>query len=230
MKILKICKKTFIWFILVIATVHARDVILTESRKITISHQNVEFSNPVYSIDGTTYVPVRDIANILGYDVVWDKETDTVNLALKKVPNDLTEKREGVVEGTEAKYIYSGTTKWSLDESEYDVNYWEKMYYPDTYETPMREYKNISIDDALKIGVDEYGLTEKATYGVSYIKNIDCFVIECSADLPEHLKGQVINWHYPPPVIVRRMDGMILNGRTESSKSSSPNLSGRPWK
>lgn len=38
--------------------------------------------NPVepFGIDGTTYLPVRGIANVLGLDVLWDGATQTVNL------------------------------------------------------------------------------------------------------------------------------------------------------
>jgi len=47
---------------------------------IIINGQPYYFSQPVIVKDGTTYVPVREIAGILGADVWWNGETNTVGV------------------------------------------------------------------------------------------------------------------------------------------------------
>lgn len=58
----------------------------TVSRSIYLDGEKVELKDVygravnVFSLDGTTYVPVRAIANALGLSVIWDDTTKTVNL------------------------------------------------------------------------------------------------------------------------------------------------------
>ena len=54
-----------------------------DGKKVDLKDGNGKSVN-VFTLDGTTYVPVRAIANALGLDVDWDADTNTVHLMTNK--------------------------------------------------------------------------------------------------------------------------------------------------
>lgn len=57
--------------------------IMINGEEITPTDANGEYVEP-FAIEGTTYLPVRAVANALGLDVGWDMKTKTVQLSKKK--------------------------------------------------------------------------------------------------------------------------------------------------
>ena len=49
--------------------------------KIMINGKITELKNSIVVIDGTSYLPVREISNLLGYEVEWEEETGTIGLS-----------------------------------------------------------------------------------------------------------------------------------------------------
>lgn len=45
---------------------------------VNVNGEELEADNILYN--GTTYIPIRDVAEILGKDVIWEQETMTVNI------------------------------------------------------------------------------------------------------------------------------------------------------
>jgi len=58
---------------------------------IAIDGQRIQTENEPFVFEGRTYLPVRDIANALGFDVTWEDSTNTVHLTTRTnsdvVPN-----------------------------------------------------------------------------------------------------------------------------------------------
>lgn len=83
--------------------------------KITLNGKAIKTSAEPFIIDGTTYLPVRAVADALGLDVGWDGDTHTVILAEKQ------DERQVYITRTGSKYHYDGScnggTYWpvSLD-------------------------------------------------------------------------------------------------------------------
>lgn len=83
--------------------------------KVTMNGQAVELvdanGNAVepFAISGTTYLPVRAVANALGLDVGWDGATSTVKLTSKtKTPTGTL-----IVDQSDIKVYYNGITQES---------------------------------------------------------------------------------------------------------------------
>ena len=91
MKKLKKIAVVFVVLVVLIATVSASSGVVEKSLyyrdiKVTLNGEQLVLAdangNPVepFIIEGTTYLPVRAIANALGLNVGWDGETGTVIL------------------------------------------------------------------------------------------------------------------------------------------------------
>ena len=59
--------------------------IMLNNSEVTPTDANGNYVEP-FIIDGTTYLPVRGVANALGLDVKWDGDTNTVLLSTKEAP------------------------------------------------------------------------------------------------------------------------------------------------
>lgn len=110
--------------------------LLYNNIKISIDGSNIDptdvngnYVEP-FIIDGTTYLPVRGIANALGFDVDWNGESNTVVIKNKEVDTDY-------------KTVYADYIPWESD-NQYmaviDLNcgpyeYWQqnRSYYIDKY-------------------------------------------------------------------------------------------------
>ncbi len=60
------------------------------NKTITPKDANGKYVEP-FTIDGTTYLPVRAVADAVGVNVDWDDRTNTVVLSNKKVQNNTTD-------------------------------------------------------------------------------------------------------------------------------------------
>ena len=62
-------------------TVHFNNI------RIAIDGQRVQTENEPFVFQGRTYLPVRDVANAMGYDVTWEDSTNTVHLTSRTNQN-----------------------------------------------------------------------------------------------------------------------------------------------
>ena len=62
------------------ATLYYRDIKITLNDQPVVAKDAAGNEVEPFIIDGTTYLPVRGVAGILGIDVGWDSETNTVKL------------------------------------------------------------------------------------------------------------------------------------------------------
>lgn len=80
--------------------------------KITLNGKEIETSTDPFIMRGTTYLPVRAVANALGLDVTWDADTYTVILANKE------DAKQVYITRTGSKYHYdakcNGGTYWPV--------------------------------------------------------------------------------------------------------------------
>ena len=88
--------------------------------KIVIDGEELTFDQPVVTIDNSTYLPIRELFEKLGYDVYWDDESKMVVISEKQqfIFNDDTyTSREGTFKSGH-KYIFRGTDElnYSIDE------------------------------------------------------------------------------------------------------------------
>lgn len=91
--------------------------------KVTLNGKQIELNdkNEPFVIDGTTYLPVRALAESLGLDVTWDGKTSTVVLATKTASNTTTSaptkstsssnSTTDATKSTEKTYILNTNTK-----------------------------------------------------------------------------------------------------------------------
>jgi len=54
---------------------------------IAIDGQRIQTENEPFVFEGRTYLPVRDIANAMGFDVTWEDSTNTVHLTTRTNSN-----------------------------------------------------------------------------------------------------------------------------------------------
>ena len=83
--------------------------VLFNSINITVNGEAVQSDNILY--EGTTYVPLRDVAEILGKEVSWDGETKTAGI---NEPSEVVEEVEETTEIEESVGDYTNVIK-SLD-------------------------------------------------------------------------------------------------------------------
>ena len=103
-------------------TVTYRDIKITlDGQQITPKDAN---GNPVepFIIDGTTYLPVRGVADALGLSVDWDGETSTVILASSAPAASSTTIKAGMY--LVGRDIPAGTYKLTADN---ESGYWERL-------------------------------------------------------------------------------------------------------
>ncbi|HHY13724.1 MAG TPA: copper amine oxidase N-terminal domain-containing protein [Thermoanaerobacterales bacterium] len=82
--------------------------VIYNSVNLTVNGKKVEADNILY--DGTTYVPLRTIAEMLGKEVGWDQDTYTASINDKKEIENTKEetgKNEYVVRDNTGKALYS---------------------------------------------------------------------------------------------------------------------------
>ena len=88
--------------------------------KIVINSKEHKFTQPIVTIDNSTYLPVRELFEKLGYDVDWENTEKMVTISEKQqfIFNDdtFTSREETLENGL--KYIFYGTDKniFSVDE------------------------------------------------------------------------------------------------------------------
>lgn len=103
--------------------------------------------NPVYPItyNGTTYLPVRAVSDLVGLPVNWDAATNTVNLgtndkqpvavtSLKNSgPTDtnwiITDKTELTVPGSDANQTYSNGIQWKIWNGSVSTGKWLALFF-----------------------------------------------------------------------------------------------------
>ena len=94
------------------ASLYYRDIKITlDGKELVPKDADGNYVEP-FIIDGTTYLPVRGISNVLGLDVDWDGASGTVIL---KSPQD---KQSVYITRTGSKYHYdahcNGGTYWAV--------------------------------------------------------------------------------------------------------------------
>ena len=55
--------------------------------KVTLNGQQIELANEPFLLNGTTYLPLREVASALELDVSWDGSTSTVKLTRSSAPS-----------------------------------------------------------------------------------------------------------------------------------------------
>ena len=73
----------------VFASVARRETISVNFNNISIAidGQRVQTENEPFIFEGRTYLPVRDVANAMGFDVTWEDSTNTVHLTSRDYLN-----------------------------------------------------------------------------------------------------------------------------------------------
>ena len=124
--------------------------ITLNGNEITPTDANGNYVEP-FSIDGTTYLPVRAIANALGLDVNWNGETNTVVLG-----KDASQAVETVLyEDNNLKVTYIG--KSTIYDNDVNIAY-DIMIENKSVEDSSNKYPNIEIRDVYVNGfaIDGY--------------------------------------------------------------------------
>jgi len=62
---------------------------LVEDFKLFINDEEVELEQPIVTIDGRSFLPVRELSNILNHDVQWDEEKGEIRLYDKTVVEEI---------------------------------------------------------------------------------------------------------------------------------------------
>ncbi|MCL2371783.1 MAG: stalk domain-containing protein [Defluviitaleaceae bacterium] len=69
-----------------VARVISNDVtIYFNNISVAINGNQAQLENEPFVLNGRTYLPVRDIANLFGYNATWESETNTVHLT-ERIP------------------------------------------------------------------------------------------------------------------------------------------------
>ncbi len=89
-----------------------------DGEKVNLVDANGNSVEP-FAIDGTTYLPVRAVANALGLEVMWDASTNTVKLST--IPHYEKPQKDGFSVGTNQtlkmrNYTFSIPNYWEEDE------------------------------------------------------------------------------------------------------------------
>ena len=95
--------------------------------KIVIDGKELAFDQPVVTVDGSTYLPIRELFEKLGYDVYWDDVSKMVAISEKQqfiFNDDTSTSREGTLKSGH-KYIFRGTDE--LNNYSIDENYREAL-------------------------------------------------------------------------------------------------------
>jgi len=57
------------------------------SIRIAVNGQHIQTESEPFIFGGRTYLPVRDVAEVMGFDVTWEDATNTVHLTERAAPN-----------------------------------------------------------------------------------------------------------------------------------------------
>lgn len=146
-----------------ITAVYNNIKITIDGKQIEPKDANGNIVEPFVS-NGTTYLPVRSIADAVGYDVEWDGNTSTVKLT-KKIAQVAT----GYGRTNPAPI---GTAQTLIIDD-----------YGDEYTITMKIKSVISGDEAWKLIYDENQFNDPAPEGKIYIiANIECTVNKINSD------------------------------------------------
>lgn len=63
--------------------------VVFNSVQVQVNGENVNVDNILYN--GSTYLPVRKVAEVVGKDIEWNGETKTANIIEKKVSDNMTD-------------------------------------------------------------------------------------------------------------------------------------------
>lgn len=109
-----------------------------------INGEDKQFETPPLVYDGTSYLPVREIATLVGYDVTYDEESRTIVL----------NQTEPSTQGAES--MKTNVVSTEINGRELVELLGEK--YPDLTKDPMRKQISLSPDGTLKIDETTYKL------------------------------------------------------------------------
>jgi len=65
---------------------------LVEDFELRIEWKEIPLTQPIVTIDGRSFLPMRELANLLGYDVQWDEEKEEIDLSKETPPTSRIEK------------------------------------------------------------------------------------------------------------------------------------------
>lgn len=124
-------------------------------------------ANPV-TINGSSYLPVRDVANMLGYDVTFKADTKTIEFSGDKINIDEIEKDK------ESKSKYLKTTYQGREAASHNNSTYIKIRH--AYDIVKKENpnNNISFNPSTKtIVITKDGVTHQFNLGDSEVISIE---------------------------------------------------------
>lgn len=169
---------------------------------IYIDQEKILFDHPVVNINGSTYVPVREIFEGIGYSVQWKEFDNSINIDKmdqkshqNKFSSNIYESEQGVLENGQ-KYSY--TSPDDFYDPSYEMEY--HKYFEDLHMKGTKEYEYGAVTDA-KMAVElariywNADADKRISYSVSYdFKNNAWVIIEIfSETLSRGPRGIVIS-------------------------------------
>lgn len=137
------------------ATLTYKDIVITlDGQQITPTDANGNVVEP-FVIDGTTYLPVRAVADALGVNVGWDSSTNTVILTTSGVQASLPAQTQ--TESSQQEYTYVAPAESNNNESTsssgtvYIVTSGSKYHSKSTCSN-MKSPKAVTVEEAEAVG------------------------------------------------------------------------------
>jgi hypothetical protein len=142
------------------------DVVL-DSVQVQVNGEKLDANTILYN--GSTYLPMRKVAEAVGKDVEWDQETMTANIVEKKVGDISMNNDEFVVYNPNTKEVYGEKNGETYRNLKHIINLIEK--YPNFY----IDYNN----DTQKLTLYKSGDTMEFIADISYyLHNSEIFISE----------------------------------------------------
>jgi len=155
------------------ATLHYRDIRITlDGEELVPVDANGNEVEP-FIMDGTTYLPVRAVAEALGLEVGWDPVTGTVELTQPPVTAEHLGEGRTLPEGTR-EYIqeeseYLSRILFRAAEPLYDVKLYAMEFQTDGYvkqEPELHSFGDVAEGEAFVAGVIFWG--DMTSYGLTF--------------------------------------------------------------
>ena len=144
--------------------------------KITLNGKDIVTEKEPFIVDGTTYLPVRDVGEALGLDVEWNSKTKTVELSDKAYVKEEVKEFIGETKAKEIAFDHAGVkendvkflkVKFERDDGRYvyDIDFY-KGYVEYDYEINAESGKIISYDNDIEDDLFEAERIEKTAEGI----------------------------------------------------------------
>ena len=188
-------------------TIRASDKQITAIKvdyRIMINGELTDFDYPLLSTGNRVYVSIRELSEILGYEVIWNGEGGEISLSDNNYMEEMFNASQKGTLSNGARYVFRGR-----DEEDFNLR-----EFRETWVYSREEVLAAKVIAQTPVEAAEYGQKYMRVYGIE--KNETAFILVRYCHEADSWVLR-IDWDDPHPFIAGGLPGLLVINRTNGS-------------